>query len=101
VKGRRRQIAVVAFVVLVASTQTPGAGLFWMLCGTMLLAAAWRVPESVLHRKRQLQWEAALERSAEGWPTSRDRFLIRLDRIYRGGAATFGVFLILYGLLCL
>jgi hypothetical protein len=85
---------------LALATRTPGAGLFWILCGC-LVCACWFLPDSVVHRSRELRWEAALHRAAEGWPTAQDRFLIRLDRFYRGGAVTLGVFLILYGLVSL
>jgi hypothetical protein len=97
-RKRRRPLAVLAVLLLVLATRSPGAGLFWIICGG-LLAACCFLPDSVVHRSRQLQWEAALDRAAEGWPTAHDRLLFRLDRIYRGTAASAGAFLILYGLL--
>src|SRR4051794_8486870 len=97
-KRHRRLIAALGLLVLLLATRSPGAGLFWILCGALLLAAAWQVPDAVLHRSRQLQWEAALDRAAEGWPTRQDRVLLLRDRLYRGTAATAGMFFVLFGL---
>lgn len=97
-RNRRRPLAALGILVLALATRTPGAGLFWMLCGC-LVCACWFLPDSVVHRSRELRWEAALHRAAEGWPTPQDRFLIRLDRFSRAAAVTVGVFLILYGLI--
>jgi hypothetical protein len=99
-KRRRRLTVAAAVLVLALATRTPGAGLFWILCGC-LVCACWFLPDSVVHRSRELRWEAAQHRAAEGWPNAGDRLLIRLDRIYRGGVVTLGVFLILYGLISL
>ena len=97
--GRHRRLAAgLGVLLLVLATRTPAGGLAWMVCGGLLLAAAWRLPDSSFHRSRGLQWEAAQERAAEGWPTPHDRVLIGLDRIYRGAFATVGVFLVLFGL---
>src|SRR5436305_12100120 len=97
-RRHRRLVAASGVLLLVLATRTPAAGLAWIVCGGLLATAAWRLPDSFVHRSRELQWEAALHRAAEGWPTAHDRRLIRLDRLYRGGLATAGVFLVLYGL---
>ena len=97
--GRHRRLgAGLGVLLLLLATRTPAAGLAWIVCGGLLGTAAWRLPDSFFHRSRELQWEAALERAAEGWPSARDRRLIRLDRFYRGALASIAVFLVLYGL---
>jgi hypothetical protein len=95
-KSRRPILVVLGILLLALATRSPGAGLFWIICGG-LLVACWWLPDSIMHRSRQRQWEAALDRAAEGWPTAHDRLLFRLDRIYRGTAAAPGAFLVLYG----
>jgi hypothetical protein len=94
---KRRLLTAVGLLAAVVVANAIVGGVLWLAIG-IVFVSAWWLPASFLHGIWLPEFQASVHRAEQGWPTRHDRFVLGVDRVFRGAFTFVGAVCVLYGL---